>query len=582
MPLEIPRAVGLPDHVAANVEDVRTAYNEFAGRGRAVADAELDRIDGIGRAVIAQMSADGSLENVTALGTTNPDDRAVAWVALLSRRAGILQAFADAEQMIQMRNIAEEDLRAHLNGQVGFRDPAAGGAQLNAALDEGALRQTIDELVDARMGQARRAEVVSLYRATCDLLRGENPAWEPQGALLFDLSNPSGEPGPREELRRAYMGRLLPTMWTTDGYLGSMYPPPPLPPQLGGARMAAGDFGTGQYDPSIPRDPGYVIGTSPPQPVRLIDRITVIEALGDTVEYMDLTTRTNNAETTAELAALPGSDLATTPRRHVLHDIGHFIRHSNRLGEDAPMASFIYEREGPEMARQQLDVQVLQGDGSAANLPGILAAYNADRVPWGPQTGDVAAEIGEQELAWDISDKKYVNDAAGLSFIDQLYNGMLKVEEDGETRANLLLSSWGLHGAIFTQKTTDGNYYAGSPMTEWMPVLFGVPIVNFKSPAKVDGKIVDGFANYKQNVSVLTSGDDGDCEGMFISSPYVVLRPRMGMRAEATENLVRTGSTGDGHANLVARATTTIWYIRATSYVSRGKAVCKLVIKTQA
>lgn len=106
----------------------------------------------------------------------------------------------------------------------------------------------------------------------------------------------------------------------------------------------------------------------------LLDLIPSGQTNSNSLEYMQHTTRTNNAAETQELSAKPQSvldwSLVTAPVR----TIPTYVVASRQVLDDEPRLRGMIDDELLFMVRQRLNSQLLNGDGTGVNLTGILNA----------------------------------------------------------------------------------------------------------------------------------------------------------------------------------------------------------------
>lgn len=104
------------------------------------------------------------------------------------------------------------------------------------------------------------------------------------------------------------------------------------------------------------------------------------------IEYLRETSFTNDAAETAQAATLPESDLAHGLQTSHVRDIGHFIKVTKQVLDDAPqMQSYIDSRLAYGV-RLRLENQIVSGNGTAPNLAGITAAGNSTAIAVGAAT----------------------------------------------------------------------------------------------------------------------------------------------------------------------------------------------------
>lgn len=122
--------------------------------------------------------------------------------------------------------------------------------------------------------------------------------------------------------------------------------------------------------------PGLTL-TRPFWPNRVTDLVGKGQTNSDTVEYVSQTSRTNNAAETAEATsgsdgALPESAVAFATVTVPVQLFGHFIPATSRVLEDEAQMGTILREELVSGVLNRLNSQILNGDGNAPNISGIL------------------------------------------------------------------------------------------------------------------------------------------------------------------------------------------------------------------
>lgn len=117
----------------------------------------------------------------------------------------------------------------------------------------------------------------------------------------------------------------------------------------------------------------------PRRTLTLFDLITIGETDQDVVEWVEKTSRTNNAAETAEAGATgdgsgaaPESALAWAVKTTQVRDITHFMPVTKRVLANAAQLRSDIDTELGDGARERLETQALNGNGTAPNLRGIL------------------------------------------------------------------------------------------------------------------------------------------------------------------------------------------------------------------
>lgn len=129
-------------------------------------------------------------------------------------------------------------------------------------------------------------------------------------------------------------------------------------------------------------------------PIRMptvIDLCTRLPLSGDTMEWVEFTTKTNNAATVAEATsasdgAKPESAVAFTERSQAVQTLAHWIPITRRAAADAPQLMTIIDAFLLQGLAAKVEDQLINGTGVSPQLRGILNATTA----WSIQTLDVS------------------------------------------------------------------------------------------------------------------------------------------------------------------------------------------------
>lgn len=208
-------------------------------------------------------------------------------------------------------------------------------------------------------------------------------------------------------------------------------------------------------DTIVPRDEmaGIVPGA-----FRLINVLSVIPrgiTSSNQIHYTRELTFTNNAAETNEGDPKPESDLTFEAVDTPVRTIAHFLRLSKQVLEDAPALQSYVDRRLRHGVLQRLQQQVINGNGNAPNLSGLLDAGNF--------TAFTAAS-GEDGFAslnrakYQVIGSDYMADVVLLNPAD-----------------------WGTMERLRTTGGGDGNFLGSSAITYLQnglqPMIWGVPVV---------------------------------------------------------------------------------------------------------
>jgi HK97 family phage major capsid protein len=218
----------------------------------------------------------------------------------------------------------------------------------------------------------------------------------------------------------------------------------------GASRTSAGAF-------LLPdRQDGYV--DIPRRPRAILDLITIGDTDSDVVEYVEMTSRTNNAAETPEAvdadkaagaapSSAPESAFAMDVVQTNVKEITHYIPSTKRALADVGQVRTIIDQELTEGLYERADYQLLNGDGTGENLRGLLNT----------------AGILTQAKGAD-------------SIVDEAHKAITKVA----------LQFYGVEAFVFhpsdwetirLSKDANNNYQFGPPSQAGATTLWGVPVV---------------------------------------------------------------------------------------------------------
>lgn len=168
---------------------------------------------------------------------------------------------------------------------------------------------------------------------------------------------------------------------------------------------------------------------------------------GQKIEYFEETTFTNAAAETSEGGAKPESALDFTLREDSVRKIATWIPVTDEMLADVPFfESYLRQRLG-FMVAQREESQLLNGDGAAPNIQGILNRSGIQTV-----TG------------------------YGLSTLDSIFKAMAEVRTDAFAEPNALVVHPQDWFDIRTSKDSTGNYLLGSAVDEGAGRVWGLTV----------------------------------------------------------------------------------------------------------
>lgn len=185
----------------------------------------------------------------------------------------------------------------------------------------------------------------------------------------------------------------------------------------------------------------------PTRPIQALDLIPVGQTDQAAVVYMEETTRTHAAAEKAEGVAFAESAFVLTEQTSTVRKITDSIPVTDEQLEDVSQVRSYLDMRLRFGVRQRLDNQVINGDGVAPNLEGILNA-----------TG-----IQTQAKGTDPT-------------FDAIHKAMTKIRVTGRANPSGILLHPNDWEAIRLTTTADGIYIMGNPSIVGPMTLFGLPV----------------------------------------------------------------------------------------------------------
>lgn len=232
------------------------------------------------------------------------------------------------------------------------------------------------------------------------------------------------------------------------------------------------------------------------------DLVTKGGTTSDTVEYVRVTSKTNNAAPTAEATSSGNSSVYNTPEAAqgykpesglaleivstAVKTIAHWIPMTKRAAADAPQVRTLVDNFLRYGLDEELENQMLNGSGAGENFTGILNSS--------PQT------VG----------------SAGTD-IDAVVDAINAVRTTGRRKPNALVinpSDWYSAGFL-TAKDTAGNYLVGDPRAsiDQLNTLWGLQVVVTEAQT-ANTALVGDFSQAvlweREGVSVMVSDQHSD------------------------------------------------------------------------
>lgn len=203
---------------------------------------------------------------------------------------------------------------------------------------------------------------------------------------------------------------------------------------------------TAGFAPESLRLPGFVEGAT--RPIQLLDILPMGRTGQAAVPFMEETSRIHAAAEVAEGAAFAESTFAFTQRSVPVVKIGDSLPVTDEQLEDVALVeSYVNARLGFGV-RQRLDQQALIGNGTGANLRGILNTVGIQTAARGANTQ-----------------------------MDALYIAIINIMLTGRAVATHIVMHPRDFQRIRLMKTADGLYIYGSPLEAGPMRLWGLPVV---------------------------------------------------------------------------------------------------------
>ena len=204
------------------------------------------------------------------------------------------------------------------------------------------------------------------------------------------------------------------------------------------------------------------------RPVQVLDLIPQGETSQAAIVYMEETTATNTAAETNEGAAYPQATLVLTERTSNVRKVSEHLPVTDEQLEDIPQVQGYINGRLVFFVRQRLDNQVINGDGSAPNLRGMLNVV-------GIQTQAKGTDPGP----------------------DAIFKAMVKVRITGRAMPSGVIvhpTDW---QNIRLLRTAEGVYIWGNPSEAGPERIWGLPIAQADS-LSAGTAIVADFVNFTE------------------------------------------------------------------------------------
>ncbi len=204
------------------------------------------------------------------------------------------------------------------------------------------------------------------------------------------------------------------------------------------------------------------------RPIQVIDIIPSGQTGQASIVYMEETTRTHGAAERAEAAAYAESTFELEEKSSPVRSIGDSVPVTDEQLADVPQVQSYLNQRLAFGVRQRLDGQVLNGDGTAPNLRGILNT-----------TGIQTVAKGSDPVP------------------DAIYKALTKIRVTGRAMPSHVLVHPNDWQAVRLLRTSDGIYIWGSPSESGPERIWGLPVVQTDALTE-NTALVGDFPNFCQ------------------------------------------------------------------------------------
>jgi hypothetical protein len=200
------------------------------------------------------------------------------------------------------------------------------------------------------------------------------------------------------------------------------------------------------------------------RPIQVTDLFPMNPTTQYAVPYMEETTSTNTAQETTEGSSALEATIAGTARSVTVQNIPVYMRVTEQQLDDVEIISGLIDTRLRFFVQQRFDSQLINGNGVAPNILGLLAA-----------------SIGSQARGTD-------------PIPDCLYKGATQVRVTGRAVPSAHVVHPDNWSNVRLMRTTDGVYIWGSPSEAGPMRMFGVPVVE-ADVMPLNTSVVGDFTN---------------------------------------------------------------------------------------
>lgn len=221
------------------------------------------------------------------------------------------------------------------------------------------------------------------------------------------------------------------------------------------------------------------------RPLRLLDLIPSAPMSGSNIPYTVESGVFTDAAETAEAATKPEAGVTYTDAESIARVIAGWMKLPKPALSDVPALRGIIDQRLRYIVLRRLEAQIINGNGTAPNLRGILATSGIGAVTY--DAGELAA--------------------------DQILNGIVNVLLADATADGILMHPTDWAAVLKVKAAGDGHYYSAGPFSVTPQVIWGVPLI--PSPAVPAGMVLVGDFSIgvqlfvREGIQVLFSDSDG-------------------------------------------------------------------------
>ena len=206
------------------------------------------------------------------------------------------------------------------------------------------------------------------------------------------------------------------------------------------------------WEPFVERRPGYV--PSAQREIQVVDIFPQFPTNQSAINYMEETAYTSAAKEKAEGTAAEESTLVLTERTDTVREITTEIPVTRvQLEDEAQVRAYLEDRL-MFMMRQRVDGQILNGDGTAPNISGVL-----DRT-------------GLQNQDWEHETDKTLSKPLTI-----MRKAKTQVSLTGRAMPSNYIINHATWDDCVTSESASGGYYLGNPQSDFGERIWGLPVV---------------------------------------------------------------------------------------------------------